>query len=380
MGCRALLFPAESVGTVEEIKSGRKQPAAGSVQVDADGPVRLMLERNHAEVLSSLGPDDIQSLYLWGAKSLKTAAISSLGRLTGLVELHAPRKGAWDDQACEVLSQLTGLRSLGVLRAYGVTDQGFLRLRGLTQLQKLRVEQAVITDAALAALGCMPLLASLDLSGCRSLTSEALRHVGDCPDLSWLSLTGVPVGDEGLAHLASNRALRFVDLGSTGVTDEGLRHLPANEPPLRVVSPSGRSRAQWATLLERYPHLDFGGVRELTTDPSTRQRVREHGTTLAGFSVPDDGPLLAIFTTDNCAPCERMLPVVTALGQHWNDRLATVRVHCPEHPDIAAALDIQSAPTLVLFTAAERTVRFPGSLVLEDLKAELSPYLGFAVR
>ena len=117
----------------------------------------------------------------------------------------------------------------------------------------------------------------------------------------------------------------------------------------------------------RLTHLDFGRVWELTTDPSTRDRIREHGKPLGGNAFTADAPLLAMFTTDQCAPCERLLPVVQELARHWHDRMTTVRVHCPDHPELAAALNIQSAPT-------------PGSLVIEDLKAELSAYLGLVAR
>lgn len=384
MSTRTLSFPEQAVGSVEEIRSGRTQPAAGSVTVASGEPVRLVLERDHREVLLSLGPDDVQGLALLPYQHhLKAGTISALSHLTGLVELHAVCQGKWDDEACEVLSGLTNLRGLGILRAVGVTDRGFERLAALTELVRLRIEHSRITDGALAALDAMPRLSDVNLGSSRALTGDAVRQIAARPLLSQLFVDGAPgVGDDGLAHLSGCRSLRVVGLSNTGVTVEGLRHLPANDPPIRIMGSPGLkpwSRADWRTAQERYPHLDFGGIRELTADASIRDRVREHGTPLAGLTADASAPLLAIFTTDSCVPCERMLPIVQELGRQWFERMTTVQVHCPDHPEIAQALSIQSAPTLVLFTGPSRTVRLPGSLVLEELKADLAPYLGLAI-
>lgn len=380
MTTRALTFPDQAVGVVVEITSGREQPAAGRVEVDGSQPVRLRLERDHAAVLASLGPDDLQSLFLNGERSLKPKTIAAVARLSGLRELWASCKGAWDDEALAALSALTDLRSFGILNAYGVTDAGFTQLSALPQLVSLRVQQTRITAEGLAVLEHLPALSALTLSYARQLDDRALPAIGAKTALTWLSLDGTAITDEGMQHLRRLTSLRVLWLGSTAVTGEGLRHLPANDPPIRLVGVGNRprSRAEWAQLQEQHPHLDFGGVRELTADASTRQRVREHGTPLGGYAVPDDGPLLAVFTTDHCAPCERLLPVIEELGRHWHDRLATVQVHSPDHPEIAQALNIMSAPTLILFTGAERTVRLVANPVLEELKAELAPYLGLA--
>lgn len=384
MSTRTLAFPPASVGTVEEIHSGRKVAAAGIVTVDAEQPVRLMLERKHDDVLSTLGVDDIQSLYLWGTATLKSSTIALVGRLTGLVELHAPCKGAWDDHACTVLSGLTELRGLSVLRAYGITDTGFRQLAGLTQLRRLRVEQAKITSSALTVLDGMPQLSSLALHYCRAIDDEGLKVIGRQTGLTWLALDGTAVSDRGMPHLAGLCSLQVLFLTSTaGVTSLGLSHLPRNTPPIQLVgfteARTPLSQAQCADLRQQHPHLDFGGVRELTPEPTTRDLVRERGRPLAGSTITRDAPLLAIFTTDNCIPCDRMLPVVAELGRQWNHRMSTVHIHSPDHPDIAEALEIRSAPSLVLFASKTRTIRLPGSSVLGQLKAELSPYLGLAV-
>ena len=171
--------------------------------------------------------------------------------------------------------------------------------------------------------------------------------------------------------------------GSTQVSVDGLRHLPANDPPIHIHS-LGRqgqllSRAGWKEAEARYPHLDFGGTRELTPNPSIRQKIVERGAPLAVWNASVDAPVLAFFTTDGCKPCELALPTVERLARHWQDKLTTVRIHAPLHPDLVDELDVRSAPTMVLFLGKNRTVMLPGVPPdYDQLRAQLSPYLGFA--
>jgi hypothetical protein len=81
-----------------------------------------------------------------------------------------------------------------------------------------------VPDSALAAIGDLPSLRSLDLSSC-PLSGADLSPIGKLEHLERLSLYNTRIGDNALAVLKGLKELRVLNLSYTQITDTGLAEL-----------------------------------------------------------------------------------------------------------------------------------------------------------
>lgn len=373
---RTLVFPDDAVGTVDVIGSGAQPvPAAGRVELAGEGPVRLVLDRRDEGVLEALSGWDLQSLVLSWRKP-RPADLARISLSSTIRQLVLSGRDTYDDGSCLALAGMSTLRSLSIARANGVTDLGLTSLRQLAELQVLKLEQARITDDGVAVMTGWDSLEEVNLRGCRALGAPALEALAGLPRLTYLWLEGIELGDADLAPLRSLESLRLLSVSSPGVTLAALRHLP--EQAVRVIGFWGRSApAAIAAAQLAYPHLDLGGRRETTVPSTLREQALAAGVPLAGAVAPPDAPVMVLFTTDNCLPCERVKPEVVAVAGRLRDRLHAVVVHCPTSPEVASGFGVQSAPTVVVL-AGRRATRLSGPLTQEHLEAELRPVVGLA--
>ena len=153
------------------------------------------------------------------------------------------------------LIPLEGLRGLKHLQLDGIRpgDAGLEHIRGLVELETLRLRRAGIRGPGLVHLHDMGGLRVLDLTGNRldRVTNDSiaawvelgeliLDHSdintlspivsGGRPSLRRLSLVGTPVDDEQLALIPKLNGLELLDLSGCPVTDQGIAsHLPQLE-------------------------------------------------------------------------------------------------------------------------------------------------------
>ena len=145
----------------------------------------------------------------------------------------------------EVVSFSTYQGELVVTPSTGVTDRKYRvkneDLRGIaiglgSSVRHLDFYECGLTgDGGIEALKVCTELASLKLSCCRELTSEALPQIGALRGLRSLNLHSTQVGNgdpELFRALVDLVKLRELGLGNTGLTDEGLSML-ASLPDLR---------------------------------------------------------------------------------------------------------------------------------------------------
>ena len=114
------------------------------------------------------------------------------------------------------------------INAYGIFGEA---LSHMTRLSYLEVPDLggcnELTDDTMRGMHC-PLLTSLLLRRCCSITSEGLRFISEgCPSLVYLDIGYCNhIGDSGLAFLSRCRSLRHLDMMlCRSVTDIGTMHL-----------------------------------------------------------------------------------------------------------------------------------------------------------
>jgi hypothetical protein len=111
-----------------------------------------------------------------------------------------------------------------------IKDDDLACLVACTELRKLQLERATITDAALVhirGLAKLELLNLKVLSGNRpfGITDKGLVHLKDLKQLKRLFLNGANITDQGLENLKGLTELEWlVLLGAEGFTDRGLEH------------------------------------------------------------------------------------------------------------------------------------------------------------
>ena len=116
-----------------------------------------------------------------------------------------------------------------------VTDAGIELLRSARQLRELHIASALITDEAMEIVCNLPALDELSICDAPQITDLALAKLGSVSELYSLNLSGTRLTDKGLSSLSSLTKLEVIVLNDTEVTDVGTRVLES-WPLLRTVS------------------------------------------------------------------------------------------------------------------------------------------------
>jgi thioredoxin-like negative regulator of GroEL len=91
-------------------------------------------------------------------------------------------------------------------------------------------------------------------------------------------------------------------------------------------------------------------------------------------------PVLAVFEAPGCAPCESLLPVLTALAREYQQRVLVLRVSDCEQGWLAARYHIAYVPTLVFWRGGAECSRIRGNPGAAAIRAHLEYLLYGAPR
>lgn len=86
-------------------------------------------------------------------------------------------------------------------------------------------------------------------------------------------------------------------------------------------------------------------------------------------------PVLVDFFKDGCVPCRRIAPLISKAEGEYAGRLAFARVNITANAELAAALEVEAAPTLILFQNGAEVARHRGALKKEELTALIEEHL-----
>lgn len=125
---------------------------------------------------------------------------------------------------------------------------------------------------------------------------------------------------------------------------------------------------QTAAALQRafkQPDRDFSRLKE---DNAMAQQVNSEE-----FSkVVRAGTVLVDFYSDTCAPCRRMMPVLSELESEQSGRFTAVKVNVASDGELADRYGVDAVPTFVLFKNGEEKARIIGAVPKEELASMIN--------
>jgi thioredoxin 1 len=91
--------------------------------------------------------------------------------------------------------------------------------------------------------------------------------------------------------------------------------------------------------------------------------------------MADARPLLLFFTSAHSGPSRRMESLLAHIARKERHRLRVVQVDLDARPDLAARLEVASAPTLVLMQEKRPVARLEGRASAPRIEAMLQEHL-----
>ncbi|MHB8233964.1 MAG: thioredoxin [Solirubrobacteraceae bacterium] len=94
--------------------------------------------------------------------------------------------------------------------------------------------------------------------------------------------------------------------------------------------------------------------------------------------IESDKPVLVDFWAPWCGPCRVVAPVLEEIAAERGDDLRIVKLNTDENQQTAAAFQVLSIPTMILFKGGQPVKTVIGAYPKQKLEKELEPALSAA--
>jgi thioredoxin 1 len=91
--------------------------------------------------------------------------------------------------------------------------------------------------------------------------------------------------------------------------------------------------------------------------------------------LESDVPVLVDFWAPWCGPCRQVAPVVEEIAKEQSGALKVVKLNTDDNTQTAAAYNVLSIPTLIIFKNGAEAKRVIGAYPKKKLEAEIAPTL-----
>jgi thioredoxin len=91
--------------------------------------------------------------------------------------------------------------------------------------------------------------------------------------------------------------------------------------------------------------------------------------------IESETPVLVDFWAPWCGPCRVVAPVLEEIAQERGEDLRVVQLNVDDNQQTAAAFEVLSIPTLILFKQGQVAKKVIGAYPKKRLEAELEPAL-----
>lgn len=114
-------------------------------------------------------------------------------------------------------------------------------------------------------------------------------------------------------------------------------------------------------------------------NPMWEEHMAEHTVTVTTENfqqlISGSVPIIVDFWAEWCGPCRMVAPVLDEIANENPGKVLIGKLNVDENPSLAAAFDVLSIPTMILFKDGQEQRRIVGARPKHAMEAELGPYL-----